>query len=391
MKIDLNSIDKELFDVSRRAIEGLGEFYLIQPNDLSVKWNNNNLHLRSVMCNLDGEIVSSGFPKFFNHGENVDSDRILLNALRSGQVPTLSMKEDGSLIIRDVINGVVHFRTRGNHDLGDFHKDVMTIIRKQYRLLLDPEIGVHQSILFEYTSESNRIIVAYNTPKLTYLATMHRGIGKIPEIVFNNPFSSVEEAEQFNFEYSSIDELISSIRNKKGVEGIIIRVVNPDTGMFHLIKLKSLWYLYLHSMKFSLGRNRILELCVKLDLEHDADEKLSAFGLDFEAIDVIRPYIDEYKMQHLLISAKLNSLIRELHDAGICNLQSRKEKAALINSFRSKHKEYIPYAFSWLDNHSENMNYFVDCKILQCSMQRINQIINQDFTYNMAGDEYVKD
>lgn len=390
MKIDLNLVNKELFDVSKRVIDNLGEFYLIQPNEFSVKWTKENLHLRSVMCDMDGEIVSSGFPKFFNYGENVDSDLILSSALLSGQKPSISIKEDGSLIIRDVINGVVHFRTRGNHDLGDFYKDVMALIRKKYRSLLDPEIGVHQSILFEYTSSSNKIIVSYDEPGLTYLATMHRGCKPLPEIIFNNPFNDIDNAKRFDFNQLSIDKLVGIIRDKKDMEGVIVCVVNPNDGLYHLTKLKSLWYLMLHSMKYSLGKNRVLELCVKLDLESNADEKLTAFGLDFEAIDIIRPYIDDYTKQHADISQILHLMIGELCNAGIYNLQSRKEKAQLISKLPIKYKEYLPYAFSWLNNDKKNMEYFVDCKILECTMQRINQIIGQDFTYDMIRKQYVE-
>ena len=90
------------------------EFILIHSSQSKDKWEVDELKYRSIMCDKEGNIVSSGFPKFFNYGEYAPNDDLINNAVNSGHKIFIRDKKDGVLIIRSVINGKVHWRTRNN-------------------------------------------------------------------------------------------------------------------------------------------------------------------------------------------------------------------------------------------------------------------------------------
>ncbi len=69
MKFDLQSIDQTQFMVHPHVLNG-EIVHLVQPNHIGVKWRQDNKFLRSVVLNEDGEVISIGFPKFTNFGEN---------------------------------------------------------------------------------------------------------------------------------------------------------------------------------------------------------------------------------------------------------------------------------------------------------------------------------
>src|SRR5262245_13940787 len=122
-RIDLAGIDREQFSVSERN----GRF-LITPLKSKHVWAESELHLRSLLVNADGDVLSSGFPKFVNYGENKEHDKTFRLSLGYGTV-AFHEKLDGTLIILDFIDGKPHFRTRGSHDLGAFEEPVMRCIQ----------------------------------------------------------------------------------------------------------------------------------------------------------------------------------------------------------------------------------------------------------------------
>jgi len=63
--INLSDIDESEFRISKRIHPVAGEIYLITPGFDKHIWNENDVHLRSLIVNPTGKIISSGLPKFF--------------------------------------------------------------------------------------------------------------------------------------------------------------------------------------------------------------------------------------------------------------------------------------------------------------------------------------
>jgi hypothetical protein len=106
MKISL-PIEEGYFNITPVTFCDL-EAYLITP-EVDAKWNDKNLHFRSLITDKEGNILSCGFPKFFNYGEKPDCypdpEKFADWSIQS--------KLDGSLQIVEFVNGVFSMRTRG--------------------------------------------------------------------------------------------------------------------------------------------------------------------------------------------------------------------------------------------------------------------------------------
>ncbi len=159
--INFDEINRDEFQISKRFLKEIGEVILITPSFEKHKWTPSELHLRSLLCTPDGKICSSGFQKFKNLGEDPEVDLLVKQSILEGK-SWFTSKMDGSLVIRSVINGKVHFRTRGSHTLGEgFIGPIMKMVQERYPKLLDPNLDARYSILFEYTSPENKIVVDY--------------------------------------------------------------------------------------------------------------------------------------------------------------------------------------------------------------------------------------
>ena len=111
MKIDISSIDRTQFMVHEHSLNG-EIVYLIQPQHIGTKWRQDNKHMRSVVVNYAGEVISASFPKFTNYGENPEHFPVPTSLKNA----TVVEKLDGSTLIVSKYNGQYILRTRGTVD-----------------------------------------------------------------------------------------------------------------------------------------------------------------------------------------------------------------------------------------------------------------------------------
>ncbi len=118
MWTDLSKIDTENFIVRKGLVAG-EECTLVFPNHIGCKWSKDNMIFRSSMWNSEGSLISAGFKKFFNYGEQPD----LVPHPESTRGAEAIMKVDGSLLTVSKYRGELIIRTRGTvsaymHDNG---------------------------------------------------------------------------------------------------------------------------------------------------------------------------------------------------------------------------------------------------------------------------------
>lgn len=302
MKIDIKTIDTERFHINERTIPGIGDVVLVVPHKAMWKWEPGEEHLRSLLCRPDGTVISAGLPKFFNFGENRDHDLVVLEGLRKGKTQFV-VKEDGSLIIRSVIDGKVHFRTRGSEQIAeDMRDDVMELIHREYPYLLDPSIHMPESsLLMEYVGPRNQIVVRYERPALVALGWVD--FGAQDKLYFRPHRTGPEDPLRYMPRPAlvdlpaAIDDAVARVRAFSDQEGVVSWTWIDEGMDTHLCKFKSAWYLRLHSLRTQATPRYMREFCFVngiRDLDGLKRALLDA-GFDWEVCTYLEPLFDEFK------------------------------------------------------------------------------------------------
>jgi hypothetical protein len=293
--LKLDEVDRTEFSVSAR--DGR---VLTAPRKSKFRWLSAEYGARSLLTDAAGNVVSAGFPKFFNLGEDATYDASFRQALSAGAV-TFTDKADGTLVIVDRIDGEPHFRTRGNHDLGVFSEPVMALVRERYPALLEwatrRTMADHWSLLLEYTAPDNRIVVAYSEARLTLLGAVDKRT--LNPIIDAAPLAMVASTIGVGmvgaYNRESAEDLLRSVRGWKDGEGVVARWHDPDLGPC-LLKVKSDWYVALHALRFRLSDARLRKFCFLRGIHTEGDfvDALAEMGYDFEAMEFFRQPFAEY-------------------------------------------------------------------------------------------------
>ena len=277
MKIDIQKVDLTQFMVHEHSLNG-EIVYLIQPQHIGTKWTQDNKHMRSVVVNYAGEVISAGFPKFTNWGENPDHFPVP-NSLKHC---TVVEKLDGSLLIVSKYNGQYILRTRGTvdastlangHELEIFNN---TILSK----LADNNDTWDYSVLFEWLSPINKIVLNYGDEPSWRL------IGFINHINYSLAQQDMLDAmaKKYGFDrpptytFSSIEDLLKDVDQWRGKEGVVVYSKNDQ--MLH--KVKGAWYLALHHLKSELSN---IEKVMDVWLEQGMPDYQTFYNYIFTTFD----------------------------------------------------------------------------------------------------------
>jgi hypothetical protein len=296
LRVDVAAVDRTQFKV----VEEGGELLVIPLKD-KFRWRDDEVHLRSLVLDRDGHVLSAGFPKFFNLGERDDHDRAFTAAMARGQVE-LPEKLDGSLIVADRVDGDVRLRTRGRRVLGEFEPEVEALIAADYPrlrafLAADPLLDDH-SLLFEFVSPSRAIVLKPERAALFLLGY----VDKLRIAPAWDASTLARAADATGIPVAPVHPLpadlagvLAQVRAWKGREGVVARFVDED-GAPRLLKIKAEDYLRLHAFRSRLTGARALKIAWLLDLRED-DQLLPAlarYGLDWEAAEFARADVAPY-------------------------------------------------------------------------------------------------
>ena len=242
MQVDLSKIDTESFMVHETLWNG-EKLFLVQPQHIGCKWTKENRIFRSSVWNEQGVLVSAGFPKFVNWGENPEHF----------PVPT-SLKDcvatekiDGSLLIVSKYRGHIIKRTRGTfdasvHDNAKELDDLFLKYPKLHSLIEDT-----YSVLLEWVSPENRIVLNYGTEADLFLVGIvtHEDYGLAHQSILDDVAQAHGLKRPSVHRFNSIDELIMDVEQWKGKEGVCLYSKHGQ----EIHKIKGKWYLDLHHLK----------------------------------------------------------------------------------------------------------------------------------------------
>ncbi len=333
MKINIEKINRNQFMVHEHILNG-EVVHLIQPHHIGVSWTQDNKHLRSVVVNYEGEVISAGFPKFTNWGENPDHFPVP-TSLRNC---TIMEKLDGSLLIVSKYKGQYILRTRGTVDAStmanghelELFKD--TILKKLDTCLpVDLNGNWHYSILFEWVSPINKIVLNYGDEPDWYLVGV---INHHHYMLWSQ--SRLDEAAQelglkrpATYTFTDVNDLLQNVDQWKGKEGVCVYSNNDQT----IHKVKGAWYLALHHMKSELSN---IEKVLDVWLEQGMPDYNTFYNYIFTTFDyelaeqckgMISRIADGKKEVNKIVDGMNNFVNNRLR-----SLSTRKEQAQLVIS-----------------------------------------------------------
>jgi len=349
MKIDISKIDLTQFMVHQHIING-EVCTLVQPQFIGVKWTQENKIFRSSLWNSMGELLSAGFSKFTNWGENPDNFPVP-SSLKD---TVIVEKIDGSLLIVSKYKGQYILRTRGTSDAYKLDNGFeLEFFKQKYIELLDTFMSWEPtwkvSFLFEWVSPLQKIILNYGDNPEWYLVGIvnhHDYSLWLQNEVTSVAAYSINAPRPPCYTFPSIQDLIKNIEAWKGKEGIVIYSNNGQS----LHKSKSMWYLNLHRMKESLSSiDKVIDVWFEQDRPpYQTFEDNITKQFDFDLWQQIRgeasKICDAWKGVEKIIEG-----MRKFVDGTLRPMATRREQAErVISSYSVSNRASM--VFSLLDS-----------------------------------------
>jgi hypothetical protein len=345
MKIEIQKVDLTQFMVHEHSLNG-EIVYLIQPQHIGTKWTQDNKHMRSVVVNYAGEVISASFPKFTNWGENTDHFPVP-NSLKNA---TIVEKLDGSTLIVSKYNGQYILRTRGTVDASKlangFELELFksTILNK----LQDNNDTWDYSIIWEWLSPINKIVLSYGDEPMWKL------IGFINHINYSLAQQDMLDAMAKKYDllrpeiytFTDISDMLQIVDKWQNKEGVCLYSKNDQV----IHKIKASKYLLLHHLKSELSS---LEKVLDVWLEQGMPDYRTFYNyifttFDFELAEQIKGTIsricDAKKEVDLIVSGMNEFVNNRLKTLPTRKLQAEQVISAYGNTNRAA------FLFKILDN-----------------------------------------
>lgn len=346
MKIDLKKIDLTQFMSHDHFING-EVVTLVQPQFIGTKWTQDNKHLRSSVWNSEGELISAGFPKFTNFGENPEHFPVP----QSLKNCTVVEKLDGSLLILSKYKGQLILRTRGTVDasvLDNGHELEKFKERFLKSLNHDTPDTWNVTILFEWVSPINRIVINYGDEPDWYLVGIvnHEDYSLHTQNLLNMWAKNKGFKRPATYTFSDVNDLLKNVEQWKGKEGVVIYSHNDQ--MLH--KVKGAWYLALHHMKSELSNiEKVMDVWLEQNMpDYNTFYTYIVNSFDYELAEQCRGHISNLCDSRKEVD-KIIDHMREFINTRVRNLASRKDQALMIlNSYGETNRS--GYLFKILDN-----------------------------------------
>jgi T4 RnlA family RNA ligase len=271
-------------------------------------------------------LASHLFPKFFNYRENP-----FVMDLDLSKVVEIAHKMDGSLISTYLYDdNDLRLKTKGSLE-SDQAIAAMNWLNlpenKKFKLELLGAERLQCTVMMEWCSIENRIVLSYEEPKLTVLGIRNREDGSFvhfndidtdhfPEIL--NHWTLIEQINEPK-------DFLMSVPDMQGIEGFVCRM---DDGL--LFKLKCSAYVALHHTKDSINCPRRLFEAV---LEEATDDMRSLFFDDVVALNMITD-------MELFVEKKYNHIVDSVERFYERNKELERKEYAILGQSELVGKEF---------------------------------------------------
>lgn len=296
-------VDRKLVSRREHPEGGLYIWNYTPVAQFSRTWDDVTMQARGLITDLQGNVISRPFRKFFNYSEH---DNPELSPIPVGQDYQVFDKMDGSLGIMYPIAGSFRIATRGSFE-SEQAIWATQLLQRRYGAFV-PEAGL--TYLFEIIYPQNRIVVDYEGQEdLILLDVLDTATGKsVP--IGDVPFNTVER-----FEGLTLDKLAKTERPNK--EGYVVKFANELR-----IKVKHEDYVRLHRLLTQVSSKSIWEL---LKNGQDFDELIE--NVPDEFFSWVKQTADDLKMKHSGLIVTAHQSYEKVKD-----LPTRKEMAQALTS-----------------------------------------------------------
>jgi hypothetical protein len=338
-------VEEENFNITSNTFCGL-DCCLITPK-IDAKWNTNNLFYRSLIVDKESQILSSGFPKFFNYGEKPDC----YPSFEKFNDWRYEEKIDGSLLIADYVNETFSMRTRGtvSYITQKNAKDFEYLPDKYPKVIEFLKQNQHLSLLFEIVTPNNIIVVRSQQIEFYFIGAINKNsmVVVTPQDLTDiwRKIGPIPFPQTYNFlDTNNLTKIADTIKHWKGKEGIVVSYNNGQNR----VKLKSDWYNWIHRIKSQLNsENNLIEYYIDAGMPtyEDFYEKIET-EFDYELAQMLDTQIkavSEAGNKAKQVIASIESFIDSIR-----NFETRKQQADHIKTVYSNTKR-VPLAFNVLD------------------------------------------
>lgn len=292
MKLDRSLLDNENFKITEHKIAGeLCTFVRPQGVGAFNVWNNHNLMYRSSIWNYSGDLISAGYPKFFNLEEKPHITPFNGNLYGCSIIE----KIDGSCLIVSKYRGQFIFRTRGSIDAREMPNghEIDYLVQKYdtfFNKLRNGPDSIKESYIFEWVTPQNKIVIGYTEPDLYLTNIIDHENYTLRDQESLDIFAQMNGFKRpARYYFNSLSEMLNSISSWCGQEGCCLYYDNDQ----HIRKVKSSWYLKLHAFKSNCNQKTLLSLWFEWDkptIEEFKRKIESVF--DYECVKMSEPTIN---------------------------------------------------------------------------------------------------
>lgn len=284
--------EKEYFTIISYVLAGVETFPPITDHASMIR-----RECRGLIFDKDGWIISRRYHKFFNVNErpdvafeNVDLSRphIILEKLDGSMVTPVPVN-----IVRDGEGNRISFDIRWATKMGitdtSMQAEVFVASRPQYAELARWAINTNVTLIFEWCSNKNRIILDYPEDQLVLTAIRNNLTGEYPSyktLKYIGQQQKIPVVKALEVSLLREGNLLETIAEWEDTEGIVIRF---DNG--HMLKVKCEWYVLRHRSKDMITREYVvIDMLVNSGaddissfLSPEDKKKMDAFAQQFHA------------------------------------------------------------------------------------------------------------
>ena len=276
------------------------------------------LECRGIMFEVDPlystplRLASRPPKKFFNYGENPS---VMFDYDIRDRIAYTMNKEDGSLIssyLHYASDVSLRLKSRGSVASGQSAAAEQWLYNEKRTALYNEMLGLEEAgwtVISEWTSPENRIVLPYYKEHLTILSIRNRETGHYmpldvvkqcyPHIWLHYVSVNPETWSEASFGAKTFDDVLRVLRAQTGIEGHVVALNSPN-GDLQFVKFKNDWYVALHHTKDSVTNPRRLFECV---IDDATDDLRQMFETDPQALLLISDAEEKYiPMYNALIS-----------------------------------------------------------------------------------------
>lgn len=248
----------------------------------------------------NGYLLSRPYHKFFNVGEQLETQPEIVAAALQNRSFKFLEKLDGSMVRPVIIDNKLRFATKmGFTDVAaqvDAYLDSMGAIGSVIRgFCYDCIDHGNMTPIFEWCSRNQRIVIDYPEDMLVLTAVRDNIEGSYIEPAtvidyyksMNDDTSVIRLVTSLFSEDASFNDVQTALTDNDTSEGIVVRF---DNG--HMLKMKTDWYCQLHRSKDVASRTHDVVQCILTDVVDDL--KANLVGDDRARVDDLERRVNSH-------------------------------------------------------------------------------------------------